>query len=263
MTGEQESCAYCGENVCLQDSLNCTFCDHFFHPRCCSVKPNDFIKIKPFLTVISWTCQQCRNDVRKLLSLQKESKQQDLALVAENGPPLNTKHIGSSASFVTPNLPDQAMLSGDKSLRSQVINSTNGITKADMVTTVIGTMREVNKRKQNIIITGLFERADVSDTRAVNELFEYHLNLDFRPCIKSTLRLGRVLGEKKQRKLLVRFASPEEASAVMSVAKDLRHSCDVGISRNVFINRDLTKDEARIEYEERLKKKKSAQYCWE
>lgn len=62
--------------------------------------------------------------------------------------------------------------------------------------------------------------------------------------IVSCKRLGRLLNNSKPRKLLVQLQSEAEARNVLDYAKTLRISTNEFIAKNVFVNADLSKEEA-------------------
>lgn len=66
------------------------------------------------------------------------------------------------------------------------------------------------------------------------------------------LRQNAVL--QKSSLLLVKLRSGQAANDLRYAAKNLRHSTDQ-VARCVYINRDLTREEAKLAYEERQKRR--------
>lgn len=62
--------------------------------------------------------------------------------------------------------------------------------------------------------------------------------------------------EHRPRRLLVQLTSEFNAASVLAAAKKLRQCDDDYISRNVFINQDLSPIEAKLAYEKRQEKRR-------
>jgi len=84
------------------------------------------------------------------------------------------------------------------------------------------------------------------------------LELGIEPVITYTRRLGRADGSRV-RPLLVGLQSADEASHVLGHAKKLRRSTDDNVRNNVYINKNLSKLEARLAYEERCHRRQRQQ----
>ena len=116
-------------------------------------------------------------------------------------------------------------------------------------------MAEKTRRRCNIVINGL-PSSRSSDLDLVRDLFVSHLGLDAAalPAIKSVRRVGKVMADKP-RLLIVGLSREEEVDSIMKSAKSLRNSIDPVLRNSVFINRDLTKAEAKAAYELRQRNK--------
>ena len=98
------------------------------------------------------------------------------------------------------------------------------------------------------MITGLLPCSDKSDGMIFSYLCSSEFGMD--PQVTFTRRLGtRKVGYIQP--LLVGLQSIDDVSLIMTHAKSLRRSLVQSIRENVFINRNLTKIEGRLAYEER------------
>ena len=119
------------------------------------------------------------------------------------------------------------------------------------VSAVYADLRQKDNRKNSIILSGLPSR-QCNDKLSVAKLFkdEFDLVTDISVC----KRLGQQVTGKIQ-PLLVMLSNPDHASRILSEAKKLRHSDDMLIRNQVFINPHLTKAEALAAYEQRCQRR--------
>jgi len=119
------------------------------------------------------------------------------------------------------------------------------------VSAVYADLRQRDSRKNSIILSGLPSR-QCSDNLSVAKLFkdEFDLVTDISVC----KRLGQPVTGKIQ-PLLVMLSNPDHASRILSEAKQLRHSDDLLVRNQVFINPHLTKAEALAAYEQRCQRR--------
>jgi len=104
-------------------------------------------------------------------------------------------------------------------------------------------------------LSGLQSSGDVNVCDAVTFQHLCMLELGLDPNVSFTRRLGAVTGDRV-RPLLVGLRSAEEVAALMTRAKQLRRSTTESVRRNVFINRNMTKVEAKMAYEERCRRRR-------
>jgi len=78
-----------------------------------------------------------------------------------------------------------------------------------------------------------------------------HFSYDIRNKMVKTKHLGTFLIGPKWRHVLLILDSPSVATEVLSHARFLRESSDMHIKPNVFINKDLTKEEDDLAFEKR------------
>jgi len=77
--------------------------------------------------------------------------------------------------------------------------------------------------------------------------------LGIEPQIMFTRRLGD--GRGCVRPLLVGLQSEQDVSSLLSRARSLRQSSTEAVRKNVYINRNLSKEEARLAYEARRRRR--------
>ena len=112
------------------------------------------------------------------------------------------------------------------------------------------TITNINKKKANVVVSGLKETgSEASDTDLFMRLCVEFLT--YKPRVIKSTRLGKPSKSTNQRLLLVTLGSGEEVNAVMAEARLLRDADNEYVSRHIFINRDLTKEEAKASYEKR------------
>jgi hypothetical protein len=145
----------------------------------------------------------------------------------------------------------------DKHPLSGPLPVSRGVPRSDDVSLVVHrTLADAARRKRNIIVTGLPEDLAVDDVTAFNHLCED--NLPVKPVVAAggCLRIGRKNGDGPRR-LLVRLTSDDAASEILKTARVLRRSNDSYVARNVYINADLSRSQARLAYEARQRRRQS------
>jgi len=134
----------------------------------------------------------------------------------------------------------------------------------DIAVVVQRTVRDIARRKRNVIISGLPE--PTCDSEAENRLADetaFHMlceeNLTVKPAMvpRGCRRLGRYDGHRPRR-LLVHLTSESSVSSLLTVARELRQSGERYIAENVYINPDLSPAEAQDAYEKRQRRRATA-----
>lgn len=116
--------------------------------------------------------------------------------------------------------------------------------------------RDKERRAKSVVITGLSPCSDKSDGMSFSHLCSSEFGMD--PQVTFTRRLGaRKVGYIQP--LLVGLQSTDDVSLIMTHAKSLRRSLVQSVRENVFINRNLTKIEGRLAYEERCRRRQRRQ----
>jgi len=111
--------------------------------------------------------------------------------------------------------------------------------------------RTRERRAKSVIVTGLMPSANTNDKLNFKRLCMMELGIE--PQVTFTRRLGEDRG--CVRPLLVGLQSEHDVSGLLSRAKTLRQSSTEDVRKNVFINRNLSKEEARLAYEARCRRR--------
>ena len=156
--------------------------------------------------------------------------------------------VSSFASAVSGSLPPTGASSSGPSTNVP-------LTRAAVTSVVVGAIRDAERRKKNIIITGIPECSDVSDAGRVSQLLSNNFHELPTVSILSTLRLGKADGGSKHRRLLVRLGSEQEALTLLRSAKSLRSAADPVVASSVFINPDLSREESKQAFERRARRR--------
>jgi hypothetical protein len=104
------------------------------------------------------------------------------------------------------------------------------------------------RRSKNIIVSGMKESSEDNDVADIVSLLRTEFRYD--PANVSCQRLGHV-NTNKLRPIKLHFPTSDEASWVLSKAKQLRNSRDPWVRNNVFFNRDLPLAERKAAFEAR------------
>ena len=112
--------------------------------------------------------------------------------------------------------------------------------------------RDKERRAKSVVVTGLPPCSDKSDGTIFSQLCSSEFGVN--PQVTYTRRLGTKRSDTSSRCLS--DCSPlTDVSLIMSHAKSLRRSLVQLVRENVFINRNLTKIECRLAYEERCRRR--------
>ena len=278
-----EKCVYC-DNACLTiDSIQCKLCQHFYHLSCFGVDPITFPPT--FANLLGWSCEACRLDSKLtiqnlrtelnhvqstldtiLIKLSLSGDASGLAsatgasnqILNPNVPPVTHR---TYASVLSNSLPPAATSRTNRSSPgpNSVSQTDQIITRSLLTTVVLGTIRDVDRRRTNVVISGLPEsRRAADDVKSVSDLLSTHVRCPSIPEIVSCVRLGKSTNQTHNRKVLVRFNSEKDATTVLNYAKTLRISTDRSIADNVYINADLSKEEAKLAYDKRVTRRNTA-----
>jgi len=120
-------------------------------------------------------------------------------------------------------------------------------------------VHDIERRKQNVIITGLqestlnsAEKCKKQDIESFEKLCELHLPI--KPIVSSCVRIGKKQ-DSRPRRLLVRLSSESTAKNILTSAKLLMNCDDDYIAHNVYINPDLSPTDAKLEFEKRQRRR--------
>lgn len=256
-------CPSCLESVDVADEcVRCDTCKHSFHQVCTGMTCDAFQILITIVDQSYWVCQQCRQDFRNIHSAISRTNEElaDLrSSVLKLSQELDilkntTKNVPSS---VSQSLSMEASTSDTNTVPAAVDHT-------DIAVVVQRTVRDIARRKQNVIISGLPE--PTCDSEAENRLADetaFHMlceeNLTVKPAMapRGCRRLGRYDGHRPRR-LLVHLMSESNVSSLLTVARELRQSSERYIAENVYINPDLSPAEAQDAYEKRQRRRATA-----
>ena len=123
----------------------------------------------------------------------------------------------------------------------------------DAVVSAVYTNQRVSESRANsVIVTGLDPQSDHTDAELFKDLCESEF--DIITTVKYCKRLGSTDTGRIQ-PLMVILPTVLQANEILSCAKKLRKSRVEAVRNSVYINRNLTKIEARMAYEERCRRR--------
>jgi hypothetical protein len=153
---------------------------------------------------------------------------------------------------VQPSVPTRSFTQSDPIFYSHAVS--HGSTKMSLQQ-VLPTIDAENKRKQarekSIVIVGLPNSSQQPDTELAQQIISHKLHI--ASSIASCQRLGQPSLSKTQ-PVKECLSSQPEAKAILALVKQLWSFTDNYISKNIFINKDLTKLEAESAYYERCRR---------
>jgi hypothetical protein len=129
------------------------------------------------------------------------------------------------------------------------------VDKNSAVTAMYVEQNNKARRANSFVVSGL---PSSDSTEADNDLVqrlcqeEFNLSVD----VKSSKRIGKPVADKPRR-LLVYVRSQNQAQTIIQSARRLRQSKDTFVQANVFISANLTKAEAKAQFEIRQQRRAS------
>jgi len=217
------TCDICDNAVISGHHLQCNTCNGVFHPLCVNMSNDDFRVLQPILPGISWVCPACISLIRE----KRKSVDDQLQHLSTALHKLEVEHRSlvqkvDGLSIVRP--PSATIV--------QPIASTSHAASA--------VTRDQQRRKRNIIISGLPELDQISDVESLRDLCECHLN--YKPWLDDS-KCQRI-GKSSPRLLRVTLASEQAVTELLFAAKTrLSKSSDSSL-RKIYFNRDLSPAEA-------------------
>lgn len=125
------------------------------------------------------------------------------------------------------------------------------------------TLKDVSRRRCNVIVSGLPEENSVDDDqKAFLNICEQWLSVKPNLPNGCCTRIGKQLQSGVPRRLLIHTGSEETANAILKEARLLRHSDDIEVSERIFINPDLAPEAAKLAYEQRQRRRTNRQQHW-
>ena len=230
------------------------------------------------IDLMGWVCTDCRTilnshngklhaaiarlteqlaDVHVSLAFMKteiDELKQKLCVTADNAVDTKTETDSTALMGRSASTNRNCNAAGDNTRRNLDISTVSS--------EVYRTLTDITRRKKNVVVRGLPEslcesnEQGFSDETAFLQLCEEHLSTKPSLSFKGCMRLGKLTGNNQRpRRLLVHLTSEENASNLLSDAKNLRRSDDSYIAQSVYINPDMSPAEAKLAFEKRAKKR--------
>lgn len=255
---QTDRCVVCGEFGGTASMIQCEACEQHRHLKCCGIAAAYQEVGGALLRLVGWNCRDCRvNRMAKqsavetgLLDLSEQVNKLNAADKARQAAINNTgpaAHRVDSDSAPSPS-PTPTQGPGHQTQKP--------LTKSQVVTLVARTVNDKERRKKNVIVTGLRETTPEGDVRAFNNLCEQHLNTKPALSALGTKRLGKISeNSNKHRRLLVHLESESAATDILRAARQLRQADDPHIAANIFINPDLSPEDQKAAFEKRKQRR--------
>jgi hypothetical protein len=161
-------------------------------------------------------------------------------------------NISSNISSALITAPHNSTMSYSNAVCAKSATQLSSPMRQAVISAVYVDLHSKSARSNNIIVTGLPKDEKSDDKDTFIEMIEHEFNI--RPTVKHCRRLGKATADKPQN-LLVSLESTDHVKCILSNAKQLRKSVNDCVRDNVYINPDLTKAEAAVAYEERLRRR--------
>ena len=113
---------------------------------------------------------------------------------------------------------------------------------------------EIRLRARNVVISGLTPSSDCTDKQLLESFCDQHLTV--KPLVLRTRRLGRDKTSPTS-KLCATLDSPTAVDDLIESSHLLRKSTFQNV-RNIYFNRDLTRQQAEIAYQNRREKRQKS-----
>jgi len=249
---EHSSCYSCQENITSNElHIICSICCNKYHQQCSGLPHDVFCVLLNIVKQAGWVCHKCRLDFNGV--------KVNLAKVHEELADMRAS-IGVLFNELKGLKDVNATKRDTETVRSTNMEVTaNGNTstlmdKSEVQLEVYRTINDATKRKCNVIITGLPEATNSSpeeDCHAFTEFCEEHLPVKPVLSHKGCRRLGKRT-DQRPRRLLVHLTSETSANSLITASKDLRSN---EVTKNIYINPDLSKIEAKLAFEQRERRR--------
>ena len=246
-------CQACKDSITCEEFVACDICKINLHSDCVGLPSETVEKLLDIVQHTGWVCNSCRLECSsKIAQLQSTLVQ------------LSEKFADVVAKV--------SELESQISVSAKETKHANDYGGADVKLSATGdlnieihkTLVDINRRKNNVVISGLPEvLSDDSvdcDKHAFEQLCEE--NFSVKPTVSKLgcRRLGKRTDGQQPRQLLVHLNSEQAASTLLAEARKLRKSDSEAVARNVvarnvFLNPDLSPAELRLAYDRRQKRR--------
>jgi len=272
---DEVCCPNCLELVDSDDDhITCDTCSKSLHQGCTGMTVDVFKLLKSIVHESCWVCYQCRcelNNTRALIGKTNEQladMQLSLTKLTSVVDDLKQDLKQTNERIAVSGVVSGTTSTTTSSAMSPAVSSnlpTSVPESMDITAVVHRTVRDIARRKRNVVISGLPEAmlSSESDNKAADEAAFVDLcetNLPIKPALapKGCTRLGHYDGSRPRR-LLVHLTSENSASSLLAVARNLRKSDDQYTANNIYINPDLSPAEAKDAYDRRQRRRAQGQ----
>ena len=143
-----------------ENSVQCNYCDQFYHLRCCVVQDVNIPIILTLIPFTGWTCQACRSDIKNEMS---KLRQEIVSLCNQR-----SSNLSSVGAPNNPSSSDGGPTGASAPSPSQPTSVQNIVRR---------TINDISRRKRNVVVSGLPETKDGDDTKLFTNLCESHLSV--------------------------------------------------------------------------------------
>ena len=225
------------------DDISCDICKAVYHIKCLPVPSKLHEYLKTLITTLGWVCDTCRvsacNAIQKLQSAVSALTQEVASLQSQLKNTAAPSDAGSTGSGTV-----------DTTIEAKI--TTKRTRDANVCIVVHKTLKDLQQRKSNVVVTGLPETNDVDSDRElfVNFCSEH---LYIKPHVSGCVRLGENINNQPRR-LLIKLTTEQSAEELLKDARKLRNSPDA-LANNVFFNPDLSPQQRQLAFEARCRKR--------
>lgn len=239
------TCPSCS-SIIDDNPLLCDICNDSYHPICVGFSVAMYDKFADMRDVVGWVCRECRIETalkfNKLQAAQASLAEEICSLKVE------VEQIKEWVEVQKTKKPQT--ISYAEAMKTPEI-------KTELHMEVRNVIKDADRRSRNIAISGLKSITGLDDSALIEKLFEEELTVKPLIITNSCKRIGKEI-TGKPRRLLVTLGSSEEVDSVIKDARRLRNSTNNDTATNVFINRDLSPEEAKAAYEKRVQRRTQA-----
>lgn len=239
-------CAGCDRTCARTASLKCDICCDFFDQQCTLMPNNVFSTIQSIVEYSGWVCPNCRLTCKEKF----DKLQVNQSVITDKVATLTiaVEEVCGDVKAIDDKL---KQLSHDPA--TPKLSSPNSeLSDTAIKSCIVKTVQDISRRDSNVVVTGLPEEQDVLDETVFSTFCEE--NLSIKPSVVSCRRLGKSVNNRAPRRLLVKLRSAEVASELRRSSRSLRNSI-YEVVRSVYINPDLTREQAQLAYEHRQKRR--------
>lgn len=237
---ENERCRTCSKAVLDgEDGMCCYTCENWHHRECTDLTNDEYRSLQRGGNAIQWVCESClKNDRKKKNENSKLEEMVSKVLSAITGLSERIARLEKSKE--------------DMENKVEEIIDQKIQVKVDEA---LGELREIEKRKNNVILTNLpeseketQEEKEEEEVKKVLNHFENDSNLTKEDIqIQKVFRLGKPVPGKR-RLLKVELKNTESKEKVMKAASVLNQSQrKVELTKRTYVNADLTPKQRSVE----------------